>query len=203
MSYRVEGLVDDPVRFEEGSSLLLSGPSPVVTGRLYDTIAGGVADGEAAVVISTGDGAGTVIRQLERRGGLTEERIGIIDAAGERGYEGGVTVRDLGSPGDLTGMSLEFAKLSETLVGAGVDGRIRVGLNSVSTLMMYTDVRTVFRFLHVFTSRIQSAELFGVFAMDPEMHDHQTTSTVRAVFNAEARVSEDDVDLRGSGFERA
>lgn len=202
MSYRLDGLVEDPVAFDEGANLLLSGPSTVVSGRLYDALADGVDDDEAVVVISTDAAPGEVTDELERRDALVPDRVGIIDCAGEGAYDGDVTVRDLGSPGDLTGMSLEFAKLAEELAGAGADGRIRIGFDTVSTLLMYSDVRTVFRFLHVFTSRIRSADLFGVFAMDPGMHDDQTASTVRAVFNAEARVTEGDVTLRGSGFER-
>lgn len=202
MSYRIEGLVDDPVAFDDGSNLLLSGPSTVVSGQLYDALADGIAGEEAVVVISTDAGGDAVTGELDRRGALVEDRIGVIDCTGEGGSDGGVPVRDLGSPGDLTGMSLEFAKLSEELANAGVDGRIRLALDTVSTLLMYADTRTVFRFLHVFTSRIRSAGMFGLFAMDPGMHDDQTTSTVRAVFDAEARVTDDDVALRGSGFER-
>jgi len=201
MSYRIERLVDDPVAFDDGSNLLLSGPSQVVTGRLYDATADGVADEEAVALMETDACPWNVAGELDRRGALAEERVGIIDCAGEGGYDGDVPVRGLGSPGDLTGMSLEFAKLSEEL-GTATDGRIRIGLDTVSTLLMYADVRTVFRFLHVFTSRIRSAGMFGVFAMDPEMHDDQTVSTVRAVFDAEARVADDDVALRGTGFER-
>jgi hypothetical protein len=202
MSYRIEGLVDDRLTFEAGSNLLLTGSSPLVTERLYDALEDGIADGEAIIVISTDAGAETVSAEFERRDAFAGERIGVIDTTGEGTDEGDLAVRDLGSPGDLTGMSLEFAKLSEQLAPAGDDGRLRIGVATVSTLLMYADVRTVFRFLHVFTSRIRSAEMFGVFAMDPEMHDDQTTSTVRAVFNAEARVSDGGVELRGSGFER-
>ena len=65
---------------------------------------------------------------------------------------------------------------------------------------MYGELQTVFRFLHVFTSRIRSAGLFGLFALDPGMHEEKATNTIRAIFDAEASVSEDGVDLRGSGY---
>jgi hypothetical protein len=65
---------------------------------------------------------------------------------------------------------------------------------------MYSEVQTVFRFLHVFTSRIQSAGLFGVFALDPGMHDAQTVNTIRAIFDAEARIDDGTITLSGSGF---
>jgi hypothetical protein len=64
---------------------------------------------------------------------------------------------------------------------------------------MYVDLQTVFRFLHVFTSRVSSGGWFGVFTLDPEMHDAQAVSTVRAAFDAEARLTDDGVALQGDG----
>ena len=126
---------------------------------------------------------------------------GIVVATGQDSpADEEVPVEQIGSPGDLTGISLEFAKLARRFEQAGADGRIRVGLASVSTLLMYGEIQTVFRFLHVFTSRIQSTGLFGAFALDPGMHDDQTVNTVRAVFDAEARVDDGTVTLDGTGF---
>jgi hypothetical protein len=127
--------------------------------------------------------------------------VGIVDATGQdSSTEEDVPIEHIGSPGDLTGISLEFAKLARRFEGTGTGNRIRVGLASVSTLLMYSEVQTVFRFLHVFTSRIQSAGLFGVFALDPGMHDAQTVNTIRAIFDAEARIDDGTITLSGSGF---
>jgi hypothetical protein len=204
MTYRTTGLLEDRgVTFDAGTSLLVTGASVQVEDRLFDVVSGDGDTGDTAVVISTNRGAGEVVRAFEDRGAFDPGRVGVIDCTGQEGPEeiDGVPVRRLGSPGDLTGMSLEFAKLIDRFDDAGAGDRVRVGLASISTLLMYTDVRTAFRFLHVFTSRIRSGELFGVFAMDPGMHDQQTVNTVRAVFDCEARVDDDGtVDLRGSGF---
>jgi len=179
----------------------------VVQERLYDVLGEANGADETAIVITTDGGAGDAVRSLDDRGAFDARRVGIIDCTGREGPEDlqGAPVRRLGSPGDLTGMSLEFAKLVDRFDDAGAGDRARVGLATISTVLMYTDVRTAFRFLHVFTSRIRSGGLFGVFAMDPGMHDQQTVNTVRAVFDCEARVDEEgeDVDLRGSGFTMA
>lgn len=206
MSYETTALLEDrTVAFDEGTSLLVSGASMVAQERLYDVLGEANGADETAIAITTDGGSQDVIRSLENRASFDAGRVGIIDCTGREGSEDlqGVPVRRLGSPGDLTGMSLEFAKLVDRFEDAGTGDRARVGLATISTVLMYTDVRTAFRFLHVFSSRIRSGGLFGVFAMDPGMHDQQTVNTVRAVFDCEARVDEDegaDVDLRGSGF---
>ncbi|MFC7227512.1 hypothetical protein N0B31_08865 [Salinirubellus salinus] len=201
MTYVVEGLADSTVRFDDGSSLLVTGP--VGAGReaaldVLDDISGS----ETVVFISTNDGAASAVDWFGERGVDTTVRLGIVDASGSSmPVPEGLPVERLGSPGDLTGMSLGFAKLAQRFEQAGSGDRIRVGLVSVSTLLMYADVQTVFRFLHVFTSRIRSGGLLGVFTLEPGMHDDQTVNTVRAIFDCEARVDEDEtVDLRGTGF---
>jgi hypothetical protein len=203
MTYETTALADGPVAFDEGTSLLVSGSSMDIQERLYDVLSEAAESGETTVLISTDRGASEVVRAFRQRDAFDPGRVGFIDCTGREGPEDveGAPVRRLGSPGDLTGMSLEFAKLVDRFDDAGAGDRVRVGLASVSTLLMYTDVRTAFRFLHVFTSRIRSGGLFGVFAMDPGMHDQQTVNTVRAVFDCEARVADGgEVDLRGSGF---
>jgi hypothetical protein len=67
---------------------------------------------------------------------------------------------------------------------------------------MYTELRTMFRFLHVFTARIRSGDMLGVFALDPTMHEEKTHNTIRAVFDCEAEIEGSEVTLSGTGFER-
>jgi hypothetical protein len=150
--------------------------------------------------VTTNSGARSGIEEFERCGALAPERVGLIDCTARESdrADTDVPVRYLGSPGDLTGISLEFAKLVK---GLGDTNGLRVGVSTVSTILMYADAETVFRFLHVFTSRIRSGGWFGAFSLDPEMHDPQTVNTIRAVFDSEARISDDGIELRGDGFD--
>ncbi|MFO8112729.1 MAG: hypothetical protein R6T92_09505 [Desulfosalsimonadaceae bacterium] len=176
----------------------MTGPSTLTDEIVLDAVAPG--EGERAVIITMTTGAETVIKELEHRG-VARERIGIIDCTNADSNVSDVPVRQLNSPGDLTGISLEFAKL----LGQNGDARstrVRVGVLSVSTALMYTELRTMFRFLHVFTARIRSGGMFGVFSLDPTMHDEKTHNTIRAVFDCEASVDENGVSVAGSGFER-
>ncbi|WP_255195972.1 DUF7504 family protein [Halorarius litoreus] len=201
MSYTTSTL-DSGLSFDDGASLLLSGDAQPVREQLLDAAAEGLEAGEAVILITADTSAQTVVETLRGRKGFAPERLGVVDVTNEKGPEeiDGVRVSQLSSPGDLTGMSLEFAKHLERFEKLGYAQRVRVGLLSISTLLMYGQLQTVFRFLHVFTSRIRSAELFGLFALHPAMHDDKETNTIRAIFDAEALVEGDSVDLRGSGF---
>lgn len=196
MSYRADG-IKDTTTFDDGVSLLMTGPSAVTKERVLDAVA--PEEEERAIVITTNTGAETVVRELERRG-TDRAQIGVIDCTNADSDVEGVTVKNLSSPGDLTGISLEFAKLlNQDSEHDSV--RARVGLESVSTALMYTELRTMFRFLHVFTARIRSGDMLGVFSLDPTMHEEQAYNTIRAVFDCEAQFDDDTVSLSGTGFE--
>ena len=196
MSYPVDGF-DNATSFDEGVSLLVSGDSTATNQRLLDAVA--PTDGERSVVITTNVGAETVVKELERRG-ADREQIGVIDCTNADSEIEDVPVRTLSSPGDLTGISLEFAKLFDRN-SEDESVRARVGFASVSTSLMYTELRTMFRFLHVFTARIRSGDMFGVFSLDPTMHEEKAHNTIRAVFDCEATVDESEIRVSGTGYE--
>lgn len=185
--------------FDPGTSLLVTGE----THRAHDITIDLLADrppGEGAVLISTNGTADQVVQAFDERG-TDLANLGVVDCAGDESHtapDSPARMSHVASPGDLTGISLEFAKLVQGM-GGEIDG-LRVGFSSVSTVLMYADVETTFRFLHVFTSRISSGGWLGVFTIDQGMHDAEVVSTIRAVFDAEARVGEDGIDLQGRGF---
>lgn len=196
MSYRVEGF-DGPVTFDRGTSLVVKGPSALTDERLLDAVA--PQEDESAIVVTTNIGASTVASELLKRG-ADPDSVGVIDCTSQESDDEDVDVRELSSPGDLTGISLEFAKLLDE-EDDSVD--VRVGFDSVSTALMYSEQQTLFRFLHVFTARISSGDMFGVFTMDPGMHDDKAYNTIRAVFDSETEATDDGfTSLRGTGFTR-
>jgi hypothetical protein len=185
----------DGLSFDPGTSLLLTGATAESEDRLLDAVA--PADSERCIVITTNKGADRVTSELLDRG-AERDQIGIIDCTSQDTTVEDVEVRHLSSPGDLTGISLEFAKLADKW-----DDSVptRIGFASISTALMYAETRTMFRFLHVFTARIRSGEMFGAFAMDPSMHEDQTYNTIRAVFDCEAQLTDGNTELRGTGFQ--
>jgi KaiC/GvpD/RAD55 family RecA-like ATPase len=191
------------VEFADGTSALVSGDARGARTAFYDAVADGIVNGEAAIVITTNDSPEQVVAALRDRATVDADRLAIVDATGEGedGVVDGVTVHAVGSTGDLTGLSLAFAKQLQLLEDRQVADRVRVGLDTVSTLLMYAEVQTVFRFLHVFTSRLGSADLLGLFTLTPDMHDEKQVNTVRTLFDTEARVTDGEISLRGSGYD--
>lgn len=193
--YEAHSLHESLSQFDSGTSALVTGEGS--TGRVYDALTE-VAENEAAILITTDDDARTALAALSERG-MPTDRLAIVDATGGDRNDTtveGVPVRRLSSPADLTGISLEFSKLLAGFQDSGYE-KVRVGFASLSTLLMYAELRTVFRFLHVFSSRIRSAELLAVFAVNPGMHEPKTMSTIRTVFDCEVRIGE---GVQGTGY---
>jgi KaiC/GvpD/RAD55 family RecA-like ATPase len=198
---------------DPGRNVLISGPPMTGKQKLgFQVLAHGSARDEGAIVVTTKDSAERVRERYTDYVGVdgkTEsetEPFGVVDCVsrqqGMSDTEGTETVRYASSPVDLTGIGIE---LSELLQGFYRDRGIednRVLLHSLSTLLMYSDLETVFRFLHVFTGRVQSVDGLGLYVVDDTAHDEQTMSTLKQLFDSaiEVRDAEGGPERRLVGF---
>jgi KaiC/GvpD/RAD55 family RecA-like ATPase len=180
-----------------GSSILLSGPAMTGKQRLaYDILADGARDGDGAVVVTTSDKAATVAEDFrDRVPELEGSQLGVVDCRGEGGTEqgviDGVSVHQVSSPGDLTGIGIGITKALEGLHNAGRT-RGRLALISLSTMLTYTDKKTVFKFCHVLSSRLDAADYIGVFTIDSGAHDQQTIQVIKQAFDGLIEVRDAD-----------
>jgi hypothetical protein len=95
---------------------------------------------------------------------------------------GGETIETLSNPGDLTGLGI---KLSEILKGwSQSDARTVACFDSLTALLQYADLQTVYKFLHVLTGRFEAADVTAHFHLDPEACDAQTVGTLTSLFDA-------------------
>ena len=182
-----------------GTNVLVEGASVDGTDRLLDQLlTTGRSPGEAAVLVST-DGA----PQPSRRQFREADNVGLVCC----GVNADETVPDeviaasVASPGDLTGIGIQFSKTADAVSVGG--GSVRVGVDSISTLLMYVeDARSVFRFVHAFTGRIAAMNGLGLFVVDPDAHDDRTMAMVRGPFDGriQLRTGESGPELRASGF---
>jgi len=185
-----------------GSTILVSGP-PMSNkdGLAMDVLADGLERGQGAVVVTTGDHASDVVVDLRSRvDDLDETRVGVVDCRGEGDRstdrtEGGAFVQHLASPSDMTGIGIGITKCMETLHNNGVDSG-RFALVSLSTMLNYTDQKTVFKFCHVLSSRFDSQEYLGVFTIDAGAHDDQTLQVIKQAFDGMIEIREGE-----SGYE--
>jgi KaiC/GvpD/RAD55 family RecA-like ATPase len=103
---------------------------------------------------------------------------------------------------DMTGIGIKFSEFVEEFYSERGARRNRVLVDSISSLLMYSDLQTVFRFMHVFTSRIEDADALGVHIIDSTAHDAETMNTMKQLFDGIIEVdeaSELSVQLPGTG----
>ncbi|AUV81684.1 recombinase RecA [Salinigranum rubrum] len=181
---------------QPGTNILLAGPP--LTGKRalgFDVIAGGIDAGEGAVVVSTKDSAQRVLNEFESRFDIDDEPLTVIDCVTRQQGISDVTESDhvkyASSPVDMTGIGIKFSEVLEEYYQVRGLERNRVMLHSLSTLLMYSDLQTVFRFLHVFTGRVQSIDGLGLFSIDSTAHDDQTMNTLKQLFDGIITTHED------------
>lgn len=186
-----------------GTNILVAGPSlGGARELLLELLADN--DGQEGIVFISADIAGTkLIDAYQSIGGQFDPgRMCVIDCTKQQSGSDG-PIRHVASPSDLTGIGIEFSSLFESLHGRG-SGRVRVGIWSLSTLLMYADdFRAVYRFLHTLTSRIRTADGLGLAAIDPEATDQQALGTISQAFDAriDVRESEAGAEFRVKGLD--
>jgi KaiC/GvpD/RAD55 family RecA-like ATPase len=180
---------------DPGTSLLISGPP--LTGKrglAMDVLAEGTRSGQAAIVVTTKDGAGRVLDDYRDRVDIDDKPVAVIDCVTRQQGVGEVRdderVKYTSSPVDMTGVGIKLSETLESFQSHGVD-KTRVMVHSLSTLLMYSDLQTVFRFLHVFTGRIQSVDGLGLFCIDSTAHDDRTMNTLTQLFDGIVTTEED------------
>ncbi|WP_136589090.1 RAD55 family ATPase [Salinigranum halophilum] len=173
---------------QPGTNILLAGPP--LTGKRslgFDVVAGGLEAGEGAVVVSTKDSAQRVLNEFESRFEIEGKPLTVIDCVTRQQGISDVTENDhvkyASSPVDMTGIGIKFSEVLEEYYQTREIKQNRVMLHSLSTLLMYSDLQTVFRFLHVFTGRVQSIDGLGLFSIDSTAHDDQTMNTLKQLFD--------------------
>lgn len=172
-----------PVGELDAGTFLLSGPA--MSGKyqlLVDLVVEGFEHGDAALFVTTNEGAAYVADDIGRR----PEALGFVDCASEPQGVGNDPpvdrIKYVSSPADLTGIGIGVSELLGSFGDAGID-RVRIAFYSLSTLLMYSEVETVFRFMHVLSGRIDSIGGLGFFAVDPTAHDESVINTLKQVFD--------------------
>jgi len=185
---------------DAGTNLLLTGPTLEGARELLLRLL----LGEDGVLIVTADtSARKVLSAFESVGGnVDRERVRVVSCTQERDDDLGEFVSSVGSPGDLTGIGIEYSGQYEQVYARGYD-TVRTGIYTLTPLLVYSeDVRPVFRFVNTVTSRIRTADGLGVCAIDPSAHDEQVVNSIAQPFDAriDVREVEGTVELRVTGM---
>ena len=192
----------------KGSNIMLIGPP--MSGKeviLYQIMYHGAAINENVVITVTNHESATQILEWfkENKIVLPLSRIGIIDCITKS--LGCVVVENENikiatSPVDLTGIGVRISQFFEDFLIKKNNRKAQLHINSLSTILMYSNIQTVYRFIHVFTGRIKAAGALGIFVMESGMHDEQAIATLKQLFDGVMEIkSENDTNyIRMVGF---
>lgn len=155
-----------------GTRLLCLSP-PLAGGRTvaHRLIASGLDRGEAAVIVSTDRGPDSVRSDVAKHvdastadGAL--DRLAVVSCTEAGGRTDDPLVEHVTSPSDLTGIGIAFSSLLDRL-DTGAAAGLRIVVDSLSSLLVYSGVERVFRFAHAFAGRLADIDAIGLFLLQP------------------------------------
>lgn len=100
---------------------------------------------------------------------------------GREPEELGPTVVSVSSPADLTGIGIKLGNFFEDWAGDSND--LRLCFHTLTTLLQYADLRSVYQFVHVLTGRVRTVGGLAHFHLDPAAHDERTVNTLLGLFD--------------------
>jgi KaiC/GvpD/RAD55 family RecA-like ATPase len=150
----------------------------------------------AVIAVTTREPATDILEWFkENKIVLPLSRIGIIDcitkSVGRIAFET-ENIKFASSPQDLTGIGVRISQFFEEFLMKKKIPKIQLHINSLSAILMYSNIQTVFRFLHVFTGRIKAAGAMGIFVVDSGMHDDPTITTLKQLFDGVIEIKEEN-----------
>jgi len=198
----------DAVALDPGTTLLVSGP--VMTGKrrlVIELLTNHAADG--TVFVTTRRGAAAIEREFESVAPGSSDRLSVVDcvSAGTGTSRGRSDDREyVSTPGDLTGIGIAVTEFLRERHSRGEQANL--GLHSLSTMVMYADLRRVFQYLHVVMGRVSAADFRAVCSVDSSVVDERDLDVLSQPFDArlelreregrrEFRVRGDDLGPRG------
>lgn len=190
------------VDIPKGSIILFSGPPRSGTSTIVKHICLNALEREEAVIyISTKDSGDKIYSWFSER---TDTRgLGILDCISkslrmETNIEDTENIKYVSSAVDLTGISVKYSSLLEELWNVKKYTEMRVVIDSLSTLLMYSNEQTVFRFLHILTGRVRKIDGYGIFTMD-ETSEKAENSSINQLIDVITEVKENKMIYKGFG----
>jgi KaiC/GvpD/RAD55 family RecA-like ATPase len=168
-----------------GTNLLLRGP-PLAGKRslAMETLAVGARNDEGLIIVSTRDSA---TRMREAFDTLVGEQVSVAIVDAVTDHIGQSTDAEMtsyaASPRDMSDIGVKFSEFIQSFYTEQQLERNRVVVDSLSTLLLYSNLQTVFRFLHVFTSRVENVDGLGLYTIESTAHDAESLNTLGQLFD--------------------
>lgn len=199
-TFGIEGLDAAIGPIPPGTNIMLIGPPMIGKSFLSRTFMfNGLKDNEAGIYVSTKE-TGIKIQEWYEKNGMNlsefEDHYGIVDCLSKTlRMDIGETpknVVEVASAVDMTGISIGVNQFLDDFWRTKQIKKVRVIVESLSNLLMYSNLQTVFRFLHVFTARLKAMDAVGVYTVEEGMHDPATITTLKQLVQVIIEMKEED-----------
>ena len=155
---------------QAGTNLLVTGPSESGARKVaLRLVMDGMMRDEGALFVSADVPAQSLLRRCESiTSPIDRTRLAIVDCASsgvdeQRRFES--RYESIDGPGDLAAINVELSILYETLAEQELPG-IRMGVSSISSLLLHAPFQDVSRFIHMLTGRVIATDDLGVYLAD-------------------------------------
>ena len=173
---------------KKGSNIMLIGPpmsgkEAILRQIMYH---GSVRKENAIITVTTRESGAHILDWFqENRLTLPLSRIGIVDCVTKKHYvkSDNENIKIAAGPADLTGIGVRISQFLEEFSTKKNILKIQLHIDSISTMLMYSNIRTVFKFLHVFTGRIKGSGGLGIFILESQMHEEQKIAILKHLFD--------------------
>jgi hypothetical protein len=187
---------------DPGTNILVAGP--ILDGTRETALRLLAADSADGIVVVAADtSAGEILAGFDALGcDVSGGRVRVVDCNRADDEALGESVTAVSSPADLTGIGIEYSGQYEEVYARGYDA-VRTGIYTLTPLLVFNeDVRSVFRFVNIVTSRIRTADGLGVCVIDPEAHDDQVVGSIAQSFDGriDVRGGDDGPEVRVKGL---
>lgn len=155
----------------------------------------GLKNGEACIFVSTND---PIQDTVEEFSSYPLENLGMVNCISSRrdlalNFPYISQVRFVSSPTELATIMAFINEFLDIFRGKEVTG-IRIVFDSVSTLLMYSNLKTLYKFLHVLTNTVKSRNAVLLMSMEEGVHDKIEISSLQ-------RLAQGLITMRGGVLE--
>lgn len=191
----------------KGSNIMLIGPP--MSGKeiiLNNIMYHGAKNDNAIIMVTTRESANNVLEWFKENDlDMPLEKVGVVDCVTKTLGGPAVETENIkiaSNPVDLTGIGVKISQFFEQFFMNKSIRKTQLHINSLSTILMYSNIQTVFRFLHVFTGRIKAAGAMGLYVIESGMHDEMAIATLKQLFDGliEVKAEEDKTFIRVVGL---
>jgi len=184
-----------------GSNILIYGPPEAGKDCILRRILlHGILNGEKAILV-TATTSGTLECEWAQKKGVKKEDITFIDSASSmilENVQSRENIEIVPSPADITVMNVKIAQTMEKYLKGDQNRKIRLGINSISTFLMYNSPQVVYRFLHSLTGRVRAAKMLGIYILEEAMHQREVEVMIKQLcdFLIEVKREEEERTLK-------